>query len=97
MEIFPIGTLMEEVRPTFTEKYVFDSREKSVDVATLGLSRLPSVWCKDQNQGFQIKNPSENAIFSNQEQKGSFHRYSCRVKWFWLGWCIDYQSTFGKF
>ena len=49
IEFFPIETLMEEIMPTFTEKHVFDSTEQSVDVATFGLSRLPAVWCKDQN------------------------------------------------
>ena len=56
MEFFPIEPLMEEIKPTFTEKYVFGSREQSVDVATFGLSRLSAVWCKDQNQGFQNHN-----------------------------------------
>ena len=31
MELFPIETLMEEMKPTFREKYVFDSRGKLAD------------------------------------------------------------------
>ena len=64
MEFFPIETLMEEMKPTFREKFVFDSREKSTDVATFGLSRLPAVWCKDQNQGFQNHNLLQKCRFS---------------------------------
>ena len=37
MEIFPIETLMEEIKPSFREKYVFDSEGKSTIVSTLGL------------------------------------------------------------
>ena len=77
MEFFPIETLMEEIKHTFTEKYVFDSREQSVDVATFRPSRLRTVWCKDQNQGFQNHKLLQKCGFF---QPGAEER----ILWLWL-------------
>ena len=60
MELFPIETLMEEKKPSFKEKYVFDSRRKSIIVSTLGLLWLPAVWYQDQNDDFQSHNLLQN-------------------------------------
>ena len=56
MELFSIETLMEEMKPTFREKYVFDSRGKSLIVLSLGIFRLPAVWYQDENDEFQSHN-----------------------------------------
>ena len=56
MELFSIETLMEEMKPTFREKYVFDSRGKSLIVLTLGIFRLQAVWYQDENDEFQSHN-----------------------------------------
>ena len=60
MELFPIETLMEEKKPSFKEKYVFDSRRKSIIVSTLGLLWLPAVWYQYQNDDFQSHNLLQN-------------------------------------
>ena len=60
MEIFPVETLMEEMKPSFKEKYVFDSRRKSIIVSTLGLLWLPAVWYQYQNDDFQSHNLLQN-------------------------------------
>ena len=60
MELFPIETLMEEMRPTFREKDVFDSEGKTLIVTTLGLLWLPAVWYQDQNDDFQSHNLLQN-------------------------------------
>ena len=60
MELFPLETLMEEMKPTFRDKYVFDSEGKSLIVSTLGIFRLPAVWYQDQNGEFQSHNLLQN-------------------------------------
>ena len=60
MKLFPIETLMEKMKPTFREKYVFDSKGKSIFVSTLGLLWLPAVWYQDQNDEFQSHNLLQN-------------------------------------
>ena len=65
-----IETLMEEIELTFIEKHVFDSKWKSVYVATYGLLTLPAVSCHDQKEGFQKVTSSKSVQVLNQEQKG---------------------------
>ena len=60
MELFPLETLMEEMKPTFSEKHVFDSEGKSLIVPTLRIFRLTAVWYQDQNDEFQSHNFLQN-------------------------------------
>ena len=60
MELFPLETLMEEMKLTFREKYVFDSEGKFLIVSTLGIFRLPAVSYQDQNDEFQSHNLLQN-------------------------------------
>ena len=56
MELFPIETLVEKMKTTFREKYVFDLRGKSLTVSTLGKLWLPAVWYLDENDEFLSHN-----------------------------------------
>ena len=60
MELFSIETLMEEMKTTFREKYVFDLRGKSLTVSTLGKLWRPAVWYLDENDEFLSHNLLEN-------------------------------------
>ena len=104
-----LETLMEEMKPTFREKNVFDSRGKSLFVSTLGLLWLPDVWYQDQSEEFQNHNflqkcghfqpGAEGKLWWLRLQSGiifnmNLHQMS---KHFWEDWdCQSFGSRIRK-
>ena len=97
MELFPIGTLMEEMKPTFRERYLFDSGGKSIIVSTLGLLWLPAVWYQDQNDEFQSHNLLENCGQFQTGAEGKIWWLRLQSGIFSIWNCIKCQNTFAEF
>ena len=96
MELFPIETLMEEMKPTFKEKYVFDSRGKSLIVSTLGLLWLPGFWYQDQNDEFQSHNFLQNCGQFQTGAEGKIWWLSLQSRIFSIWSCIKCQNNLGR-
>ena len=97
MEFFLIGTLMEEMKPTFRERYLFDSGGKSLILSTLGLLWLPAVWYQDQTDEFQCHNLLENCGQFQTGAEGMIWWLKLQSGIFSIWSCIKCQNIFRKF